>query len=297
MDSFYIGSIKVTRIEEWQGSFAPPDQLFKGYTEEGWSPLQQEFTPEYFDPASGKLYAFLQSWVLDTGQTRILFDTGAGNDKERPNLPIFSNLKTDFLSNLRSAGYEAGDIDIVVCSHIHVDHVGWNTQLIDGRWEVTFRNAQYVLPMADRDYWDPAVADRTPGEIGVMVNQGMFEDSVRPLMGTGRIVWSADGFEVAPGIVLHAFPGHTPGSMVMKVRSGGEEAMFVGDVVHHPAQIYNPDWNSQFCENQDGARISRRRMLDDAAQSEALIIPAHFGGDHMVRVVRDGTGFRPVYLK
>jgi len=294
MDRFTLGKIRVHRIEEWRGTFSPPGELFQGFSADDWNDHEEEFTPDYYDPASGKLFAFLQSWVLDTGDQRILFDTGAGNDKDRPNLPIFGNLKTDFLDRLAAAGFQPEDIDTVVCSHIHVDHVGWNTRLIDGRWEPTFRNARYVLPVRDRDYWDPLVESRGPGVIGTIVNAGMFEDSVRPILEAGRAEWVDDGFEVGPGLVLHARPGHTPGSTVMQASSDGVEAMFVGDVVHHPAQIYRPEWNSAFCEDPDQARDTRRQVLGEAADREALLIPAHFGGAHAARVVRDGAGFRPI---
>ena len=294
MDHFSIGKIRVHRIEEWRGTFSPPAELFAGFTAKGWAAHEDEFVPDYFDPASGKLYAFLQSWVLETGDQRILFDTGAGNDKERPNLPIFGNLDTDFLGRLAAAGFQPEDIDTVVCSHIHVDHVGWNTRLVDGKWEPTFRNARYILPLPDRDYWDPLVETNGPGMIGTLVNGGMFEDSVRPILEAGRGEWVDDGFEVAPNITLRSSAGHTPGSMTMQVSSEGTSAMFVGDVVHHPAQIYRPEWNSAFCEDADLARETRRRVLGEAADREALLIPAHFGGSHVARVVRDGTGFRPV---
>lgn len=294
MDQFRIGGIRVSRIEEWQGAFAPPADLFAGYTPEGWTPHEEEFAPEYYDPASGRLYAFLQSWVLDTGSHRILFDTGAGNDKERPDLPVFGNLQTDFLDRLARAGYQPEDIDVVICSHVHVDHVGWNTRLVDGKWEPTFRNARYILPDADREYWDPRIDGVGPGMVGATVNAGMFEDSVRPIMAAGRAEWVEDGFELMEGLSLHARPGHTPGSMVLRVSSDGDKAMFVGDVVHHPAQIYRPEWNSIFCEAPEQARETRRQVLGEAADSEALLIPAHFGGTHMARVVREGTGFRPI---
>ncbi|WP_439814774.1 MBL fold metallo-hydrolase [Zavarzinia sp. CC-PAN008] len=294
MDRFRIGTIDVHRIEEWQGGFAAPAELFQGFTAEGWQPLEQGFVPDYYDPGSGRLYAFLQSWVLDTGAVRILFDTGAGDDKERPNLPVFHRLKTGFLDRLAAAGFQPGDIDVVVCSHIHVDHVGWNTRLVDGRWQATFPNARYVLPLADRDYWDPLIPRGPANPIGQAVNAGMFDDSVRPIMAAGRAEWAGDGFEVAPGITLSACPGHTPGSMTMEVRSGGQVAMFVGDVVHHPAQIHRPEWNSIFCEDPDQARATRRAVLGRAADSQALLVPAHFGGAHVARVLRDGRGFRPV---
>lgn len=294
MDRLDLGTVTVHRIEEWRGTFSPPADLFAGFTAEGWDPHAEEFAPEYYDPASGKLFAFLQSWVLDTGTQRILFDTGAGNDKDRPNLPIFGNLQTDFLGNLARAGFQPEDIDVVVCSHIHVDHVGWNTRLVEGRWEPTFRNARYVLPLADRAYWDPQDAGSGPGGIGAAVNAGMFDDSVRPIIEAGRAEWAEDGFEVAEGLTLRSCPGHTPGSMMLEVQGGDETAMFVGDVVHHPAQIYRPEWNSIFCEDPEQARETRRKVLELAASREALLIPAHFGGSHMARVLREGSGFRPV---
>lgn len=294
MDRLNLGNTVIHRIEEWSGTFASPADLFSGYSPAGWEPHADEFAPEYYDPASGKVFAFLQSWVIDTGTQRILFDTGAGNDKDRPNLPIFGNLQTGFLDNLAAAGFQPEDIDVVVCSHVHVDHVGWNTRLVEGRWEPTFRNARYVLPLADREYWDPANEACGPAGIGAAVNAGMFEDSVRPIMDAGRAEWVGDGFEVADGITLHACPGHTPGSMMMEVVGEDTNALFVGDVVHHPAQIYRPEWNSVFCEDAQQARETRRRVLDHAADREALLIPAHFGGSHMVRVLRDGNGFQPV---
>lgn len=294
MDRFNLGNAVVHRIEEWSGTFVPPADLFSGFSPDGWEPHAQEFAPEYYDPASGKVFAFLQSWVIETGGQRILFDTGAGNDKDRPNLPIFSHLQTGFLDNLAAAGFQPEDIDVVVCSHVHVDHVGWNTRLVDGRWEPTFRNARYILPLADRDYWDPDAETSGPTGIGAAVNAGMFEDSVRPIMQAGRAEWVGDGFEVAEGAVLRSCPGHTPGSMMLELSGKDDCALFVGDVVHHPAQIYRPDWNSVFCEQPDQARETRRMVLDRAADRAALLVPAHFGGSHVVRVLRQGAGFRPV---
>jgi glyoxylase-like metal-dependent hydrolase (beta-lactamase superfamily II) len=296
MNAFRIGAITVHRIEEWQGTFAPPEYLFRGFEPSGWDPHEAEFVPDFFRREDRKLYAFLQSWVLDTGSQRILFDTGAGNDKVRPGIPLFGNLQTNFLERLALVGFQPEDIDIVVCSHIHVDHVGWNTRLVDGKWQVTFPNARYVLPMADRDYWDPSVSTSGPGEIGTLVNAGMFEDSVLPLVQARRAEWAEDGLEILPGLSLHARPGHTPGSMILRVSSGESRAMFVGDIVHHPAQVYNPHWNSLYCEDQDQARLSRRLVLNEAADTGALLVPAHFGGAHAIRVAHEGAAFKPIYL-
>lgn len=297
MDRFRIGDVVVSRVEEWSGGFSAADFLFAGYDEQGWAVHEPEFVPDFYLPDERLVFGVLQSWVIDTGKLRILFDTGAGNAKDRPGIPIFGNLETPFIDRLAGAGYHPEDIDLVVCSHLHIDHVGWNTRLVDGRWTATFPNADYVLPTADRDYWDPSFLGTRPTEQGAFVNSGVFEDSVQPIIDEGRDRWAGDGDELAPGLSLHARPGHTPGQMVLELESRGETAFFVGDIVHHPVQIHRPDWNSRFCEDQEQARLSRRAVLEAVADKQALLVPAHFGGEHVVRVAHEGTGFRPVYVR
>lgn len=297
MDKLRVGNALVSRVEEWSGGFSSADFLFADYEEQAWKRREDEFVPEFYLPDEGKIFGVLQSWVIDTGDRRILFDTGAGNDKDRPGIPIFGNLETDFLARLERAGYQPEDMDLVVCSHLHIDHVGWNTRMVDGRWEPTFRNAQYVMPEADRDYWDPRGTGARPSEQGAFVNSGVFEDSVQPIIDLDRVTWADDGHEIAPGMTLRSRPGHTPGQMSLELDSDGHSALFVGDIVHHPMQIHRPDWNSRFCEDPDQARVSRRTVLDHAADCGALLIPAHFGGEHVVRVEREGTDFRPIYVK
>jgi glyoxylase-like metal-dependent hydrolase (beta-lactamase superfamily II) len=295
MDRFRIGDMTLHRIEEWQGGFAPPSAMFRRFDEALWQPHEHELVPDYHQAETGLIYGFLQSWLIDTGAERILFDTGAGNDKERPGIPIFGGLQTEFLDRLGAAGFQPGDIDTVVCSHLHIDHVGWNTIRSDDGWKATFPNARYILPLGDRAYWDPNDDSAEPSATGKAVNAGVFEDSVQPLIDQNRVEWAEDGFEVLPGIDLFAVAGHTPGHLAMRVLSGGDSALFVGDVLHHPIQIHNPDWNSQFCEDQDRARESRRAVLEEAAQRGSLLVPAHFGGVHAVRVLPEGSLFRPVY--
>ena len=225
----------------------------------------------------------------------ILYDTGAGNDKDRPAIPIFGNLNCDFLGRLRDAGAAPNDIDVVVCSHLHIDHVGWNTMKRDGKWVPTFPNARYLLPAIDRDFWDPADEARYARARGAEVNRNVFEDSVQPILDARLAELVGDGFEVAAGISLHAAPGHTPGHLFMRVESEGEVALFVGDIMHHPMQVHRPDWNSVYCEDPDEAARTRRRVLELAADQKARVVPAHFGGVHSVFVERRGDGFRPVY--
>jgi glyoxylase-like metal-dependent hydrolase (beta-lactamase superfamily II) len=292
-DSFRIGDIRVSRIEEWQGRFAPPAGLFAGYEEAAFAPHRQAFTPDYL--LDEMIYGFLQTWVLEVAGKTILFDTGAGNDKDRPGIPIFGNLQTDFLQRLERAGFDRNSVDMVICSHLHIDHVGWNTVKEGERWVPTFPNAQYILPEVDRLAWNPA--GETYGSMrGAGVNAGVFEDSVQPIIDAGLAQFVSDGDEVGPGLVLRSAPGHTPGHMLLDVTSGADRALFVGDIMHHPMQIYRPDWNSVYCEDSDHARDSRRRVLELASQSRARVVPAHFGGLHSVFVDRDESGFRPAGL-
>ena len=290
--AFKVGRHRVHRIEEWQGRFAPPQALFDGYEEGAFAREVEGFTPDYV--RDGMIYGFLQSWLIEVDGQRVLFDTGAGNDKERPGIPIFGGLKTDFMARLIAAGFEPQSIDVVICSHLHIDHVGWNTMLVEGKWVPTFPNARYVMPAIDRTVWDPAGAGFSALK-GSAVNTAVFEDSVQPILDAGRAELVDDGHEVLPGLVMRAAPGHTPGQMLLDMRDGGDRALFTADILHHPMQVIRPDWNSVYCEAGDQARATRRAVLEDAAATGARIVPAHFGGSHSAFVARDGKGYRPVY--
>ena len=293
MDGFKVGAVRVRRIEEWQGEFTPPEHLFDRFDATAFDAYLAEFEPDYF--RNGNVYGFLQSWLIEAGGMRILFDTGAGNDKDRPAIPIFGNLSSDFLGHLREAGVGPDDIDMVICSHLHIDHVGWNTVQRDGAWVPTFPNARYLLPAIDRDFWDPSDESRYSKARGAEVNRNVFEDSVQPILDAGLAELVGDDFEVAPGITLHSAPGHTPGHLFLRVESEGEVAIFVGDIMHHPMQVHRPDWNSVYCEDPEQAARTRHRVLELAANQGARVVPAHFGGAHSVFVERTAEGFRPVY--
>jgi glyoxylase-like metal-dependent hydrolase (beta-lactamase superfamily II) len=296
VDNWMLGRARVHRIEEWCGPFLTPHLLFAGFDADAYAACKAEVPPEYLDAASDALLARLQSWVIELDGVRVLIDTGAGNDKVRPGIPLFGGLQTPFLERLASAGFEAQDIDFVVCTHLHVDHVGWNTHWVDARWQPTFPRARYVFPQADAEYWDPHRADLYPQKIGAAVNEGFFDDSVRPILDAGLAELVAGPYELLPGLRLDPAPGHTPGSTVITLESAGEHALFVGDVVHHPLQVFNPDWNSIFCEDAAQARQTRRAVLERAADLEAVLVPAHFAGQHRTRVQRTATGLRPVGL-
>ncbi|MGW1635158.1 MBL fold metallo-hydrolase, partial [Streptomyces anthocyanicus] len=202
--------------------------------------------------------------------------------------PVWSRLETDFLANLARAGVQPEDVDIVINTHLHIDHVGWNTYL-DGRtWVPTFPNATYLMAKADFDYWNPANEIKTLLGRG---NQNVFEDSVAPVHEAGLTRLWEDGHRIDSNLRLELAPGHTPGSSVLRLESGSDRALFVGDLMHSPIQIHEPDANSCFCEDPAEARATRRRLLGSAVDSNALVFPAHLGGHGAAEVVREGGKF------
>jgi len=289
--TFHIGRHPVWRIEEWAGQFAPPQELFAEFEEQAFAQVADGFVPDYLQ--DGNIYAFLQSWLIDAGDLKILVDTGAGNGKERPGIPVFGGLQTDFMARFDRTGFKPEDVDIVVCTHLHIDHVGWNTQWDGSAWVPTFPKARYLFPAIDREAWDPGKSHYATLR-GREVNTNVFEDSVKPILDAGLAECVEDGFGVAPGMVLHTTPGHTPGHMLLEVTDGPDTAMFTGDILHHPMQIFRPDWNSVYCENRVQAAATRRSVVERAADTGARIVPAHFGGCHSIFVERAGEGFRPV---
>jgi glyoxylase-like metal-dependent hydrolase (beta-lactamase superfamily II) len=245
--------------------------------------------PAHMDAASGLLRISIHSWILRTARQNILIDACCGNHKPRtrPETLDFANLETPYLERLKLVGLQPEDIHVVMCTHLHVDHVGWNTCLKGGRWVPTFANAKYLFSQTDYEFWDPAIresADPHP-------NDGVFADSVAPVVEAGQAVLIADGHEIEPGVRVEARPGHTPGHVNVVVGSSHEQAIFSGDTMHHVLQVYSPHVNSAFCEHHELARQSRLRLLNRVADRATMLFPAHFGAPHAGRVVRRDGGF------
>jgi glyoxylase-like metal-dependent hydrolase (beta-lactamase superfamily II) len=245
---------EISHVVEKVWHTRPPTAMFADLPQKFW-----DERPQLWDPADGRLVTRTITWIVRTHDRVVLVDTGIGNDKQRPDTP-FHRLETDYLAGLAAAGVQPEDVDVVVNTHLHADHVGWNTRLVDGRWVPTFPNATYLLPAADYEYFrdDPVTAD-----------------SVQPVIDAGLAVLWRDGHRIDDDLVLEPAPGHTRGSSVLKVR---DEAVFVGDLMHNPAQALEPGCNSMFCLDAVAARASRRRILAWAAERDALVLPTHFEG-------------------
>lgn len=289
MDTITLGNVEITRVVEVAPRGLPRDFIFPDVAMEHWRAHEGWLAPEFLDPAADEVRTMIQTWLLRSEGRTILIDTGIGNDRERPDVPHFHHLHTDYLGKLAAAGVRPADVDLVICTHLHGDHVGWNTSWTDGEWRPTFPNAEYVLPRPDFDYWNPENGHRTRSGPR-MAN--VFEDSVAPVHQSGQtVLWEGDHYDIDAQLRLEPAPGHTPGSCVVRLRSGTDRAIFAGDLLHSPLQIVEPDLCPCFDEDEPRARVARRRVLGEAADQGALLFPAHLPGAGAAEVRRDGERF------
>ena len=156
-----LGSVEITAVFEQPSFPFPRDFAFPDTDRKLWEDNRDWLVPDFWDPEADVMHASLHSWVVRSDGATVLVDTGVGNDRDRPGMPAFGHFQTDYLSNLAAAGVQPGDVDLVVNTHVHPDHVGWNTQLVDGEWVPTFPNARYLISRADFDYWNPANGHQT----------------------------------------------------------------------------------------------------------------------------------------
>ncbi|GAA2348290.1 MBL fold metallo-hydrolase [Streptomyces kunmingensis] len=288
MEQIALGNVTITRIWEYFGSVEmTPETFFPESPKEVWNGAASWLDPHFLDSETNIVNSAIQTWLLRSGGKTILVDTGVGNHKDRPYAPVWNRLETDFLANLARAGVAPEDVDIVINTHLHVDHVGWNTYLSGRQWIPTFPNATYLMPKDDFDFWNPENSHRSLGS----GNQNVFEDSVAPVHRAGQTLLWENSHQIDADLRLDAAPGHTPGSSVLTLTSGTDRAVFVGDMLHSPVQIIEPDSNSCFCEDPAGARATRRKVLGWAADNNALVIPAHLGGHGAAEVAREGDKF------
>ena len=270
-----IGGVKISRVVEMEvtgGSrFILPDatrDACRGYR---W------MYPHFMDDA-GNLVMSIHALVLDTGARRIVVDTCIGNDKDR-DIPTWSHLQTSFLADLEAAGYPRESIDTVLCTHLHVDHVGWNTMLVDGEWRPTFPNARYLVGETEWRYWD----DRDS-------RAQVLADSVRPVIDAGLVDFVPVDHRVCDEVWLEPTPGHTPGHVSVRISSGGEDALITGDCIHHPCQMTRTDWCSSADTDQAQGLETRESLLERMVDTDVLVIGTHFATPSAGHVKRRDEG-------
>ncbi len=287
MQTMRLGDFEVQRICEFEGPFIAPEVFFPDYDPAVVRANPDMAGPRLIDPATGKLIFSFHSFVVKTGRHTILIDSCIGNDKERPTRPQFHRAKSPFLADLARAGVQPESVDYVMCTHLHWDHVGWNTRLDNGRWVPTFPNARYIMARREFEHWQ-GVQQR--GEESP--HRNAFEDSVLPVVRTGQSVLVDDDYAMEDGLWFESAPGHTPGNVVIHARSREDRAVFLGDVIHHQFQLMQPAWSTLACTDRELSRSTRTRLIEEYAASGMRLLPGHFPAPTAGRIVRHGGAFR-----
>jgi glyoxylase-like metal-dependent hydrolase (beta-lactamase superfamily II) len=283
-----IGEMQLSRVEEMMIPLIEAGSMFGGFTPQHEEMHKDWLSPTYFDAQSKRLNMSIHTWVLRTDYHTILIDTCFGNQRNRPGFRDGHQLDTPWLHNLAAAGVKREEVDFVLCTHLHIDHVGWNTIEENGRFVPTFPNARYLFSKADFDHYD-AENKANPQR---PAQHGAFNDGVLPIVEAGKADMVGTEHAIDDNLIIRSAPGHTPGSITLQAKSKGEQGLFTGDILHHPLQVWHPEWNSRFCVDPPAAAISRRRVLEHCAEHHALMLPAHFAAPHCGFVHRERDAFR-----
>jgi glyoxylase-like metal-dependent hydrolase (beta-lactamase superfamily II) len=279
-DRTRFGRANVTRVVELTVEMRT--SLFAKTPPEAWRANADLLVPNFVNRATDQWRVAMQTWVVEVDGLTILVDTGVGNDRHRPHMPPLDHLTTDFPGALRRAGVDPKTVDVVINTHLHTDHVGWNTELVGGSWVPTFPNARYLMPDVDYRYFEPdGAGDSDAARI-------VFADSVLPVQ--GQVVrWSGD-YQLSDSLWLRPAAGHSPGSSVAWL-DAGVPAVFVGDLTHCPIQIVRPDDPCGFDVDPDQAAVTRKRIFTEASRRRAAVIPAHYPGHGGATLVARGDRF------
>lgn len=283
-----IGDFEIHRLTEFEGAFIAPEVFFPDYDPAVLAANPDMQGPALVDPTTGKLVFSFHCFVIKTGRHTILIDSCLGNDKERPSRPQFHRLRSPFLADLARAGVQPEQIDFVMCTHLHWDHVGWNTRLDNGRWVPSFPNARYVMARREYEHWQRAHAENpedTP-------HKRAFEDSVLPVVRTGQSLLVDDDYAMEDGLWFEKAPGHTPGNVVIHARSKDDRGVFLGDVIHHQFQLMQPAWSTLACSDREQSHATRMRLIEEHAEAGTRLLPGHFPSPTVGRIVRRGHTYR-----
>ena len=273
-----VGRVKITNVVEIGATGGTRFILPQATPEEA---QKMPWLVPHYANAEGRLRLNVQSWIVETPSHKIIVDTCIGNNKANRSVPVWNGLNKPFLNDLAAAGYPIDTIDTVLCTHLHVDHVGWNTTLLGGKWVPTFANARYLFGKTEYEHW---AAHSPEGE-----HRAVFEDSVQPIVDAGRANLIGSDHRIGDEISLISTPGHTPGHMSILVTSDGQQALLTGDVAHHPCQMAHLDWSSTADSDPVQSIETRKMLFSRFADTPALVFGGHYDPGH---IVRDGDAFR-----
>ena len=282
--SWTVGDVTVHRIDEtllppatgpWLLPSATPDLV-----------TQQDWLHPHFADDQGTLHIASHSFAFTLDGLRILVDTAIGNGKERAN-PAWHHLDTDYLQRLTAAGFPPDSVDLVILTHLHADHVGWNTREVNGQWVPTFPHARYLTSRTEREFWAGYDMDEARSQ--------MFRDSVLPLEQAGLldlVDLPPDGELITPGLRLLPTPGHTPGHLAVELTSQDETALITGDSIHHPVQLAHPTIGACVDIDPEQSETTRRTLLDSLADTDTLVLGTHFAPPTAGRVITHQDTYR-----
>lgn len=273
------------QIAEFSGPTHDAGWMLPDLSPQAFTAAADWLAPRYWLPPTNRLVFTMQAFVIKTGAEIILVDTGVGNHKERP-APSQSHLNTPFLDWLAGIGCAPEHVTHVVHTHLHGDHVGWNTQMVDGRLEPTFPNATYYMPSED---WRVFNERRSRDDLAYHTIP--FDDSVRPIVEAGLAKFIDPGDSIADILTALPAPGHSPGQLAYELRDGDEQLLFAADVLHSPLQVLHPQVNSRWCEIPDLARRTRLDLLNRAANEHLTWLSAHAFGLDGWQIHRTAGGF------
>jgi len=279
-----IGDVEIARIVEVNNHQDPMSILLGAEATPQFVQRFKWLAPHFATPDGAMLISF-QCFVLSSRDRRMMIDTCIGADRQRE-FPIFCNMKTTFLQDLEAAGFPARTIDTVLCTHLHFDHVGWNTHLVNGRWVPTFPNARYLFGQREWEHWEHL--RRTGG-------YHSFEhitDSIEPILEAGLADFVGPDHRITDEVWLEPTPGHTPGHVSVRISSRGKEAVITGDMMHHPIQLAVPETQGNFDMDKQLAAKTRRAFIERYQNRKALIIGSHFCDPTSGWIERDGAAWK-----
>jgi glyoxylase-like metal-dependent hydrolase (beta-lactamase superfamily II) len=291
IQTWNIGDVTVTQIVEL--TFEGLDAFLPDATPEAVLPIKW-LQPDFITP-EGVLRFSIHALVIDTPTKRIIVDTCVGNDKPREMFPDWHMLQTSFMEDLLAAGFAPDSFDVVLCTHLHLDHVGWNTMLVDDCWVPTFPNARYLIENTEFDYLHDEQEADTVEQWLKDSNRDVMADSIRPVMAAGLVDLVQNRHRICDEISLIPTPGHTIGHVSVNIESQGELALITGDFIHHPCQLAHPEWSVTTDYDPAQSIITRENTFADLADTPRLVIGTHWPRPTAGRIVRQDDQYRLKY--
>ena len=283
--TFTIGDLTIHRLIEDEKPFFDPLTFFPDATPELIAENRSWMVDSgALDAATGQIVLCIQSYIVRTPHHTILIDTCVGNNKPRASRPFWDRMKgTAYMDGLAKHGLKVEDIDYVMCTHLHVDHVGWNTRLIGGKWVPTFPNARYIFAQKEFDYW---AAENAKEEIGPIA------DSVLPIVEAKMADLVSSDFQLNDHVRLSSTPGHTPDHFAVLLGKSGKDAVVSGDLIHSPLQARYPELGMRADYDQKQGSVTRRKFLECYCETSTLVCTGHFPSPSTGKITRWDNGFR-----